>query len=274
MCKYNNAYLLYGSYTLYRSSTGHSELHLVCSGSYGRNYASAQWTWSPRPLQQLKVIASAERSQPIITNVKGTNFVNRLVTSGKHFDGKDFNVRIVPVVFQDAGLYVCYLESNPFPTIDLITVKVTAEPSDAVTEGDNVTLTCSVSHVTGSMRLVWINGDGKRVGEKALTEEEKSPSLVIQKAERGRGNWRCVLFHQHLPRLFVPYYQKDSKINVTPVPGMSRVPEYMSVSRNTKQEVQMPLMLLLLQATLSLYLFLCLAIGVYPSMNSTTPKMY
>ncbi|XP_032872358.1 uncharacterized protein LOC116969668 [Amblyraja radiata] len=229
-------YLHRKRYTLYRSSTGHSELHLVCSGSYGRSYSRAEWTWSPRPLQQWKVIASAAHSQPIIINVNGTNFVNRLVTSGKLYDGKDFNVRIVPVVFQDAGVYACYLESNPFPTIDLITVKVTAEPSDAVTEGDNVTLTCSVSHVIGSMRLVWINGDGKRVGEKALTWREKSPSLVIQKAERGRGNWRCVLFDQDLPRLFVPYYQKDNKINVTPVPEMSRVTEYMSVSRNTKQE--------------------------------------
>ncbi|XP_032868285.1 uncharacterized protein LOC116966256 [Amblyraja radiata] len=203
-------YLSYGGYTLYRSSTGHSELHLVCSGSNGRNYSRAQWTWTPHRHQQWKVIASAARSQPIIINVNGTNFVNRLVTSGKLYDGKDFNVRIVPVVFQDAGVYTCFLEQNRFPTIDLITVKVTAEPSDAVTEGDNVTLTCSVSHVIGSMRLVWINGDGKRVGEKALTEEEKSPSLVIQKAERGRGNWRCVLFDQDLPRLFVPYYQKDS----------------------------------------------------------------
>ncbi|XP_032872606.1 uncharacterized protein LOC116969960 [Amblyraja radiata] len=206
-----NTNLYNGRYTLYRSSTDHSELHLVCSGSYGRSYSRAEWNWSPHHHQQLKVIASAERSQPITINVNGTNFGNRLVTSGKLYDGKDFNVRIVPVVFQDAGVYACYLESTPFPTIYLITVKVTAEPSDAVTEGDNVTLTCSVSHVIGSMRLVWINGDGKRVGEKTLTEEEKSPSLVIQKAERGRGNWICVLFDQDLPRLFVPYYQKDSR---------------------------------------------------------------
>ncbi|XP_032872522.1 uncharacterized protein LOC116969867 [Amblyraja radiata] len=198
-------------YTLYRSSTDHSELHLVCSVSNGRSYSRAEWAWTPHPLQQWKLIASAERSQPIIINVNGTNFVNRLVTSGKLFDGKDFNVRIVPVVFQDAGVYACFLESNLFPTIDLITVKVTAEPSDAVTEGDNVTLTCSVSHIIGSMRLVWSNGDGKRVGEKALTGEEKSPSLVIQKAERGRGNWRCVLFDQDLPRLFVPNYQDPSR---------------------------------------------------------------
>ncbi|XP_078267134.1 uncharacterized protein LOC144599772 [Rhinoraja longicauda] len=89
-------------------------------------------------------------------------------------------------------------------------VPVTAEPSDAVTEGDNVTLTCSVSHVTESMRLVLINGDGKSVGEKTLNVEDKSQSLVIQKAERGRGNWRCGLFNKDLPRLFVPYYQEPS----------------------------------------------------------------
>ncbi|XP_032868266.1 uncharacterized protein LOC116966230 [Amblyraja radiata] len=144
------------------------------------------------------------------------------------------------VTVEDGKLYVCEVRENGnilhTSNGDFTVNKFTAELSDVVTEGDNVTLTCSVSHVLGSMRLVWINGDGKRVGEKTLTWKEKSPSLVIQKAERGRGNWRCVLFHQDLPRLFVPYYQKDSKINVTPVPEMSRVTEYMSVSRNTKQE--------------------------------------
>lgn len=106
-------------YTLYRSSTDHSELHLDCS-SNGGNYSPAKWIWTPHRLQQLKLIASAERSQPIIINVNGTNFVNRLVTSGKLFDGKDFNVRIVPVVFQDAGVYVCDLEQSRFRTIDLV----------------------------------------------------------------------------------------------------------------------------------------------------------
>ncbi|XP_055487974.1 uncharacterized protein LOC129695223 [Leucoraja erinacea] len=203
-----------GEYTLYRSSTDHSELHLVCY-SNGRNYSRAEWTWSPHRHQKQKVIASANRSQPIIINVNGTNFGNRLVTSGKRFDGKEFSVRIVSVVFQDAGLYICFLEHNLFVDIYLITVKVTAEPSDAVTEGDNVTLTCSVSNATDSMRLVWINGDGKRVGEKTLTVEEKSLSLVIQKAERGRGNWRCVLFDEDLPRLFVPYQEPRGSLDIS-----------------------------------------------------------
>ncbi|XP_055498699.1 uncharacterized protein LOC129701498 [Leucoraja erinacea] len=204
-------------YTVYRSSTDHSELHLVCYNSRGDSSTAMTWTSRRLQQQQQQVLASTTHSQSI--NVKGADFGNRLVTSVKPFDGKDFSLRIVPVFFQDARCYKCYLGKDtsvnevgvsPFLTIDLITVKVTAEPSDAVTEGDNVTLTCSVSHVTESMRLVWINGDDKSVGEKTLTVEEKSQNLVIQKVERGRGNWRCGLFHQHLPRLLVPYYQEPS----------------------------------------------------------------
>ncbi|XP_055498695.1 uncharacterized protein LOC129701495 isoform X2 [Leucoraja erinacea] len=200
-----NTFLYKERCTLYRSNTDHSELHLVCSPSY--IYSTARWTWTSRRLQQQqKVIATAVGSQPI--NVNRTYFRNRLMTSVKHFNGKDFSLRIVPILFQDAGPYTCSIGTYPYLTIDLITVKVTAETSDAVTEGDTVTLTCSVSHVTESMRLVWINGDGKSVGEMSLTVEEKSQNLVIQKDERGRGNWRCGLFHQDLPRLFVPYYQE------------------------------------------------------------------
>ncbi|XP_055498697.1 uncharacterized protein LOC129701496 [Leucoraja erinacea] len=196
-------------HTLYRTSTDHSEVQLVCYFLPGSDISSDVCTWTYSRLNdQDKVIASATFSQPI--NVANTAFKNRLMTSVKHFKGEDFSVRIVPVLFEDAGVYKCSAGTYPFLTIDLITVKVTAEPSDAVTEGDNVTLTCSVSHVTESMRLVWINGDDKRVGEKTLTVEEKSLSLVIQKVERGRGNWRCGLFHQDLPRLLVPYYQETS----------------------------------------------------------------
>ncbi|XP_078392418.1 uncharacterized protein LOC144675649 [Cetorhinus maximus] len=96
-------------------------------------------------------------------------------------------------------------------TIQLITVKVTAEPSDAVTEGDTVTLTCSVSDVTESMRLVWINSDGKTVVEKTLKEEKQEQGLlqlIIQNADRDRRNWTCVLFHQNIPKVLIPYYLK------------------------------------------------------------------
>ncbi|XP_051871333.1 uncharacterized protein LOC127570090 isoform X4 [Pristis pectinata] len=99
------------------------------------------------------------------------------------------------------------------------TYPVTAEPSEAVTEGDNVILICSVSEVTESMRLAWINSDGKTVGEKTLNVEEESLSLIIQTDDRGRGNWRCVLFHQDTPKVVIPY-NLEYKVKTRPLLDM------------------------------------------------------
>uniref|UniRef100_UPI00398EA5D4 uncharacterized protein isoform X2 n=1 Tax=Pristiophorus japonicus TaxID=55135 RepID=UPI00398EA5D4 len=197
------------SYTLYRSGTDRSELDLICY-SVASTYNAAAWTWSSHHLpNQEKKIATASKSQPI--DVNRTDFGSRLVPTVGHFNGRTFSVRIVPVLFDDAGVYTCSLESSKFVTIKLITVK--AEPSDAETEGDTVTPTCSVSDVTEPMRLVWINSDGRTVGEKTLNGrngEEKSLRLIIQKADRGRGNWICAVFYQNQPQVLVPYYLEPS----------------------------------------------------------------
>ncbi|XP_072120184.1 uncharacterized protein [Mobula birostris] len=203
-----DTHLYWRHYTLYRPSTDYSELHLVCY-SCSTYYSTAVWNWGSHQRQNhQKQIAAATIHQPI--NVNSTDFENRLMTSVKKFNGKNFSVRIVPVLFGDAGVYTCFLETNTFPTIELITVKVTAEPSDTVTEGDTVTLSCSVSDITASTRLVWINGDGKTIGDKTLTGEEKSLGLIVQKAERGRGKWMCGVFDQDRLRIIVPYYQELS----------------------------------------------------------------
>ncbi|XP_062908709.1 uncharacterized protein LOC134348858 isoform X1 [Mobula hypostoma] len=189
-------------YTLYRSVTDHSEFQLIC---YSHSvYNSAAWTWLSHVHQSpWKTIATALKSQPV--NVSENHFVNRLMLTETPFNGWNFSMRVFPVVFEDAGDYTCTLETSVFSTITLITVKVTAEPSDTVTEGDTVTLSCSVSDVTASTRLVWINGDGETVGDKTLTGEEKSLSLIVQKAERGRGKWTCGVVDQNTLQLSVPY---------------------------------------------------------------------
>ncbi|GCB78431.1 hypothetical protein scyTo_0017738 [Scyliorhinus torazame] len=205
-----STYLDRKHYILYRSGTDHSEIILSCLDYYYHN--TAEWRWRSHHHQtQEKVIASASSSQPI--NVNRTDFGNRLTSTVTNFDGKNFNIRIVPVLFEDAGVYTCSLGTYKIVTITLITVKVTAEPSDAVSEGNTVTLTCSVSDVTGSMRLVWISSDGKTVAEKTLNRwnrEEKSLRLIIQKAERGSRSWTCVLFNQNLLPLSVLYYLEPS----------------------------------------------------------------
>ncbi|XP_059846455.1 uncharacterized protein LOC132405565 [Hypanus sabinus] len=203
-------YLYQEHYTLYRPSTDYSEFHLVCYSRYVK-YFTAVWNWKSHQRQDhQKQIASVKYSEPI--NVSRTDLGNRLVALVEQFNGKNFSVRIAPVLFGDAGVYTCSLELTAFLTIELITVKVTAEPSDTVTEGDTVTLSCSVSDVTASTRLVWINGDGETVGEKTLKGEEGSPSLIIQKAERGRGKWTCGVFDQDRLLIIIPYYQELSGI--------------------------------------------------------------
>ncbi|XP_067852706.1 uncharacterized protein [Heptranchias perlo] len=203
------------SYTLYRSGTDHSDFYLICYDYYNNyvySYDTAAWAWKSHHLQsQEKKIASASKSELI--NVNRSYFGNRLVPTMANFNGKNFSVRIVPVLFEDAGVYTCSLGRHKLVTVKLIIVKVIAEPSDAVTEGDTVTLTCSVSDVIESIRLVWINSDGKTVGNKTLNGwngEEKSLRLNIQKVDRGRGNWICALFYQNRPLVLVPYYLEPS----------------------------------------------------------------
>ncbi|GCC20548.1 hypothetical protein chiPu_0019110 [Chiloscyllium punctatum] len=204
-------YLFIKSYTLYRSDTDHSEFKLVCQ-YFDNQFETVAWRRRSAAQNQEKIIASATRSQPI--SIDRTHFGNRLVPTTSRFNGVNFNARIVPVLFEDAGVYTCFLQANKIVTITLITVKVTAEPSDAETEEDSITLTCSVSHVTESIRLVWINNDGKIIEEKTLNKrnrKEKSLRLIIEKADRGRGKWMCVLFQQNMPQVSVPYYLELSE---------------------------------------------------------------
>ncbi|XP_072120630.1 uncharacterized protein [Mobula birostris] len=195
--------------TIYRSGTGQSELYLIC---FQRSYSScdsARWIWNAHLHQiQSREVVTASRSQSVQADT--TYFRNRVVTTVLKFNGNDFSARIVPVLSEDAGVYKCYMDSVLIVTIELITVKVTAEPSDSVTEGDTIILTCSVSKVTESVRLLWINGHGKPVREKTLNGEEKSMSLMIKKFDRDRWNWKCGLFHQGRPQLLVPYYLDPS----------------------------------------------------------------
>ncbi|XP_051871331.1 uncharacterized protein LOC127570090 isoform X2 [Pristis pectinata] len=207
------SFIFWDDYTCYRSSTVHSELHLTCSYMYfWRPRPTALFWKSYRSANQARQIASDSGQQHIELNQ--THFENRINLTGIYDIFGMFTAHIVPVLFDDAGDYTCTANAVTVQTIKLITVKVTAEPSEAVTEGDNVILICSVSEVTESMRLAWINSDGKTVGEKTLNVEEESLSLIIQTDDRGRGNWRCVLFHQDTPKVVIPYNLEYKDVNL------------------------------------------------------------
>ncbi|XP_078251520.1 uncharacterized protein LOC144591061 [Rhinoraja longicauda] len=197
-------------YTVYRSITDHSELDLICEAS---PESETKWTWRSHFQNQEKEIASMHRSEP--NHVNRSYFGNRLETTEGNVNGKNFHVRIVPVRFKDAGVYICSMGSKKSVTIELITVTVITEPSVAVTERRNITLTCSMSRVTDSMRLVWINDEGKAVEEKNLMQkkqEDNSLQMIIAKADGVRRNWTCGLFHQSTAKVFIPYYLPVNKI--------------------------------------------------------------
>ncbi|GCC20549.1 hypothetical protein chiPu_0019111 [Chiloscyllium punctatum] len=196
-------------YTCFRSSTVHSEFHLV-SNTFFWTFHDFTWTWkSDRYPNQDEQIASFP---PL--HLKKTYFGSRIITSSWYYMT---SIQITPVLFGDAGVYTLTADSAKRKTIKLIIVKVTTEPSDAETEEDSITLTCSVSDVTESIRLVWINSIGKVVAEKTVTghnEKEKSLHLIIQKADRVKGNWTCVLLHQNSPKVIIPYYLEITRNTV------------------------------------------------------------
>ncbi|XP_042196023.1 uncharacterized protein LOC121850055 [Callorhinchus milii] len=193
-------------YTIYRSNTNHSELHLICK----YNYPGYKFTWKWKPVHSYDPetqIASGYKDQNI--NIIRTHFGERLRPATTLFNGKDFTMHIVPVMFEDAGTYTCVAGTRSYATVKLITVKVTV---DTGTGGASTNLICSVSEVTETVRLVWMGNDSKTfITEKTLkaeSQEEKSLSLSVQGADG--GTWTCVLFHQNSPRVAIPYYLEPS----------------------------------------------------------------
>ncbi|XP_069754191.1 uncharacterized protein [Narcine bancroftii] len=223
-------------FTVYRSDKDDSELDLICGAS--AEFTDTKWTWRSQRFQnQVKDIASTRRSQPI--NIDRSYFGNRLGARVGNLSGMNFSLRIVPVRFEDAGVYTCSIGTYKHVTIELITVKVTPDSSEAETEGNKVTLTCTVSEVSESMKLVWINDEGKVVEEKYVMEQQQkhnSLQLVIQKAEEAQRKWTCGLFHQHTPKVFIPFHLQAKRINETPVPESRGISEYASVSHKAKQQ--------------------------------------
>ncbi|XP_032885420.1 uncharacterized protein LOC116978409 [Amblyraja radiata] len=111
------------SYTLYRTGTDGSELHLLCF-SITRSYYNAAWSWTSHFLPgSTKEIATAVKFQPV--TVTSSRFANRLEPSVTEFNGTNLTMRISPVVFEDAGVYTCTVGGSTYVTITLITVKDT-----------------------------------------------------------------------------------------------------------------------------------------------------
>ncbi|XP_072120626.1 uncharacterized protein [Mobula birostris] len=85
--------------------------------------------------------------------------------------------------------------------------KVTAIPPHRLAEGDDVTLTCSISHTREATRLIWMETGRKSfVKEKTLNPREEgniSLSVFIQKVGPHNRKWTCLVFNRKVPRIFI-----------------------------------------------------------------------
>uniref|UniRef100_A0A4W3JR71 Uncharacterized LOC103184170 n=1 Tax=Callorhinchus milii TaxID=7868 RepID=A0A4W3JR71_CALMI len=112
----------YVTQRLYRSSTNRSELHLICKYNYPGNEVKFSWRWKSVHSQYPETqIASGRKGQSI--NINRTHFGERLKPATTLFNGKDFTMHIVPVMFEDAGTYTCFVGTILYVTVELITVK-------------------------------------------------------------------------------------------------------------------------------------------------------
>ncbi|KAK1165874.1 hypothetical protein AOXY_G14520 [Acipenser oxyrinchus oxyrinchus] len=190
-------------YTLYRDGANRSEVQLICRSA--NRHDTAQWTWRSESSSQPIRIASAIRNGPVGIFVKGVG--QRIRSPVTVYDGHYFPLHISPVVFQDAGIYICYTDNYIYVSITLITVQVSVEPPGVLAIGDEANLTCTVSGVRERIRLVWLrDDDGTVVKEETLSASDsgRSLALFIPRVSTEQLKWACVVFQESLPRAYFP----------------------------------------------------------------------
>ncbi|CAM9666547.1 unnamed protein product [Lampetra fluviatilis] len=111
-------------------------------------------------------------------------------------DSKDqFPLTLSTVTFSRGGVYTCeftgYYRTGTL-TMELITIKVSANPSRSVTEGETVTLTCLILNRGFRSGPFWYHSD---------TYIDRGKSLTLKKVKRSQqGEWKCFLHdHHHIP---------------------------------------------------------------------------
>ncbi|XP_067899147.1 uncharacterized protein [Heterodontus francisci] len=191
-------------YTSYWPIFGYNSLNLNCKCKSKCN-VSVWYRKNVNPPIRWKIISSADKKEQRNTNI--LEIQNRIIL--KHFDGMSFPLQIYPAQFEDAGTYRCTMDTRDLVTIELITTKVSAIPSHSLSDGDSVSLTCSVSHVNTPTRLVWMN-NGRKILVKEKTfnspgEGNNSLSLFIQKIGQHNRNWTCLVFNGTMLKIYIAY---------------------------------------------------------------------
>ncbi|XP_035288263.1 uncharacterized protein LOC118235225 [Anguilla anguilla] len=189
------------------SRTG--SLHLFCEALLGATLRGL-WSWRQTGSEE-----DCKRSGSDLEH-----FGNRSeVKSGS--DNK-FSLSISPLFWNDSGQYRCTLcNGNKLYrqcTYEIITVKVYSEPVE-LTEGENGSLVCAVSHLKNSTRLLWIDTRSHQTFSNPEAQKHAGEfRLVVTNVTLAQSAWECAVFHRGHLRALVPF-KLTVKSRATRPPG-------------------------------------------------------
>ncbi|XP_036444914.1 uncharacterized protein LOC118820636 isoform X1 [Colossoma macropomum] len=163
---------------LFRTSEGDS-LFLFCKNLLSTPLRAA-WFWRPH-----------HSDKTLTLGLNSTHFGKRL-----HFRNKDndFSLNISSINWGDSGRYECQRSSQHKTFFELVVVRVHADPQQ-LTEGDDVTLQCNVSHHLPNTRLYWINME---------TQENFPNPHQLRRVTMGQGTWTCAVFNDSKLKALFP----------------------------------------------------------------------
>ncbi|XP_059355345.1 uncharacterized protein LOC132094704 isoform X2 [Carassius carassius] len=204
---------------IYRQSSNNSDLLLICKNN--RNiFESFKWTWEPRPNSQIDLIVSEKGRQ---NQLKGPIAPGRC--SSTEYNGQVLIFHISPVYFNYTGTYNCFTGARVYTTITLHTIRVSVEPPYGVLRNQSVVLTCELSEVTESVRLVWLRMEGNRgvlVKQQIMTEKNNKLQLTVNLSsyETDPLNWQCAVFTENTLRALASI-TSSLILSTTNTPSMS-----------------------------------------------------
>ncbi|XP_052420756.1 uncharacterized protein LOC127964567 isoform X6 [Carassius gibelio] len=184
---------------IYRQSSNNSDLLLICNTNR-KIYESLKWTWEPRPNSQIDLIVSEKGRQ---NQLKGPIAPGRCSSTKNNSQALIFHIS--PVYFNYTGTYSCFTEARAYTTITLHTIRVSVEPPDGVLRNQSVVLTCELSEVTETVRLVWLRMERNRgvlVKQQIMTENNNKLQLTVNLSicETDPMNWQCAVFTENTLR--------------------------------------------------------------------------
>ncbi|XP_039615180.1 uncharacterized protein LOC120532836 [Polypterus senegalus] len=201
-------------YTLYREKSAESKVQLLCR--LPNSYSNASWSWKSvdSPESDLQLLASTGPNYS--ENVFHASHRNRFLSPGIIHSSHRFTMEIWHVNFEDAGIYVCNVDSHTYLRIKLITVEVSVSVGNMAGR-TAAQLKCMLSGVSEAVRLTWMKEDGHTmvlVKDKNLTSDaDRILSLVIPNISKVLQKWACVVFKENIPTAFFPLKLKESESN-------------------------------------------------------------